>query len=351
MSLESYILDIIENRRPSFWIKRLLYGCSLGYRFIMALRNFLYEYNILKTHSVSVPVISVGNITVGGTGKTPLIREIVEQICQTKGEVAILTRGYRSRVEKKGCSHLISAGNGPLVGPEECGDEAYWLASCTKAAIWVGRDRVQSAKKAAKQSKILLMEDGLQHRRLKRDMDLVLLDGQDLFGKNFFLPRGLLRDSPSRLKDADYIIINHVTDNRSFQEAEANIRIYSHAPVIGMRPYYQLDAKWRGKKAGLFCGIAKPYRFYEAVKELGCEVVDHLFSPDHILPPLGDLQNFAEKCKSKGAEYLICTEKDLVKLSDPDLLDLEVVPLKMQLQCIYHQNFWQEMLENIKTRM
>ncbi len=347
MSVESYILRVIGSSGHR-GVKAFLYACSQLYHLGVVFRHFLYDIGWCKSHRVSLPVVSVGNIVAGGTGKTPFVRALIEALACPPGDVAVLTRGYRSYLEDK--SQQISSGMGPIVSAKICGDEPYWLASKTSAAIWVGKDRLVSAKQAVQSpAKLLILEDGFQHRRLSRDIDIVLLDAADLFGGGYYLPRGLLRDLPKRLQNADWIIVNHLENGDAMPAIERELRRWTDAPLIGMGPKYHLEVSW--KNAGAFCGIAKPKRFCSAVQAAGCNLVDTLESEDHKLPSFQDLTLWAERCRQEGAEGLICTEKDFVKLPAAFIAGLPVCPLQMTLRCIYNQNHWQEMLQTIKNKI
>ena len=211
MPLQNYVQDIIEERRKAPLAKGVLLALSKFYRTGVSLRNHAYDQLWLKTFKSPLPVISVGNIVAGGTGKTPLIRLLLQELTPECG-VALLTRGYRSQIEKSG--EVVNLAASPST-PEMCGDEPFWLSSLfPKTAVWVGKNRVLSAQKAFEEgAECLLLDDGMQYRRLHRDIDIVVMDAQDLFGKNHYLPRGYLRDSRKRLFGADLIVVNHADGN------------------------------------------------------------------------------------------------------------------------------------------
>jgi len=348
MSLETYILDIIEGKRKAPGFARLLSFAALGFRSLIACRNKLYDKKICKSHPVEACVVSIGNIVSGGTGKTPLIHLLAKTLGSTE-KVAIVTRGFRSGIEKLGKSVEISKGSGPIMNVEECGDEPYWLALYTSASIWVGSDKLQSAKNAVENgSNILLIDDGMQHRRLHRDVEIVLLDGADPWGKGAFLPRGLLRDSPKRLSIADLIVVTNI-DSKGFDELKKQIASYSKSPVVRMQRNYSLSGV-AVDKVGVFCGIAKPHHFASAVISLGKTIVDSLFSLDHMIPSMPALQSFAFTCKEKGASALVCTEKDFVKLPKDLSLSLPIAVLKMDIEIADGKEDWKKCIEKIQLK-
>lgn len=314
MSIESFVLSVIEDRKTVWGVKPLLWLLSKLYQLGVAIRNLCYDVGLCKMYQVPSYVVSVGNIVAGGTGKTPLIQYLAEEF-SSQQRVGIVTRGYRSKIEKSGQSIEISSGQGPLVRVEECGDEPYWLSLHTKAFIWVGRDKVNSALLAAEKGiEVLLVDDGFQHRRLVKDTQIVVIDGKDPLGHGYFLPRGLLRDSPKRLKEADVIVINHTEDHEEFVKVQALLASYTKAPMVRTEPIYRFDEKWKKEKVGVFCGIAKPARFIAALKSFGCEIVEELVCLDHRVPSQNELETFAKRCQKQGAKVLVCTEKDWVKI-------------------------------------
>jgi tetraacyldisaccharide 4'-kinase len=201
--LEAYILDIIEDRKIAPGFSCLLSIVACLFKNIVRVKNWLYDKKILKGRRVKACVVSIGNIVAGGTGKTPLIKLISEYFSDAFS-TAIVTRGYRSKIEKSGRSVNISSANGPIVPSIECGDEPYWLALNTKCHVWVGKDKLKSAQNAAlSKNQIIFIDDGMQHRRLHRDFEIVLLDGNDPFGKGVFYQGVILgisqKDYPVRI--------------------------------------------------------------------------------------------------------------------------------------------------------
>ncbi len=347
MSLESYILDIIEDRKIAPGFSKVLYLASQFYKAGSIMRNFLYEKKLIKTHAVPACVVSVGNIVCGGTGKTPFIQYLACRLAHSTS-TAIITRGYRSKLEKIRKSCQISTGQGPIYSAEECGDESYWLACNTPCSVFVGKIKKESAILASKnKNKIILIDDGMQHRSLRRDVEIVLMNGTDLWGKGNFLPRGLLRDSPNRIAKADLIIINNCESDEQWKQIINEIKKYSRAPIIRSHRRYHFAKEVTEGLVGVFCGIAHPSFFEEAVIACGKKVVASLFSPDHKLPLKKSLEEFAISCKEKGANALICTEKDYVKLQKDLKLVIPVVPLILTLDFSEGKEALEDCIENI----
>ncbi len=359
MRLESFIIDIIEARKKSFWTKFLrlfLYPFSLFFKTAVCIKNYLYHKKIFTTHESRVPVISIGNIAAGGTGKTSFISFISSLLPQDK-KIAVLSRGYRSKIAHTKAVMEISNGIGPLFPVDFCGDEPYLLAQLIPhARIIVGRDRVKAAKMACDlNADIILLDDGMQFRRLKRDLEVVLLHADDLFGKNAFLPYGYLRDDPKRLQMANLIVIHQIKCQKKLSDLTTKIRKYSEAPIIATKVHVEeiFDVKTKqpiaitGKKVGIFCSIGNPSSFVSTLSTMKCEIVDHLFFPDHSQFNKKQVFAFAKNCKEKGAETLLCTEKDGVKITDYFHCDLPVSIVKTSLKLVSGEDVFAKFMEKI----
>ncbi len=351
MSVESFIVGIIENTKSHPVMRAVLWLCSFCFCGVVSLRNFLYDKHFLKAHKVPSLVISVGNIVAGGTGKTPFLALLCKSL-EGKAKLAIITRGYRSQLEKQKNPVLVSQGNGSIFPASICGDEPYFLARTTSASLWVGRNKWQSAKNAsADGAKILLLDDGMQHRRLHRDIEIVLVDAKDPFGKGFFLPRGYLRDSPRRLLQADFLLANHVETEKEFVEIQKKLSKYSAAPVIALKPLCKVEEKTENSLVGAFCGIAKPDRFFSSLQKMGFEVKEKIVCDDHTIPNDEQLEAFARRLKNQSASAILCTEKDFVKLSRKKQFSLPIFPVKMELMISFGLENWKKLLEKIEKKL
>ncbi len=345
MDIQENILKIIRGEKKAPLVSLCLALFSLAYRVGISARNWAYDRGILSSTKLSVPVISIGNIVAGGTGKTPLVHLLANQL-QDKVRLAILTRGYRSQIEKSGRSKLI----GPQTSPDTCGDEPYLLAQKTKADVWVGVDRATSGRLAIEQGAgCLLLDDGMQHRRLQRDFEIAVIDGLDPFSQGRFLPWGLLRDTPKRLKAADLIVFTHVKDEKHYKQLQVQVACYTHAPTVGLQ--LEILSSPLSRKVGVFCGIGKPKRFLQAVRDLKSEIVDTLILKDHGSLREGELKQFADACREKGAEALLCTEKDHVKLIPDPSLSLKVEPLPMKWKISFGKENWENLIEKVLEKV
>ncbi|MBS0621071.1 MAG: tetraacyldisaccharide 4'-kinase [Verrucomicrobia bacterium] len=309
--------------------------CSPLYQLGLWVRHFAYDRGIFRTTRLSVPVVSVGNLAMGGTGKTPLVHLLANTL-KEKMRLAILTRGYRSQIERSRGIKKIPAD----LSAKECGDEPLFLARKTGVPVWVGIDRIESGKRAiAEGAECLLLDDGMQHRRLKRDLEIVLIHADN--------PFGLLRDSPARLKYADCIVLNPIQDAAQFEKLKKNLSKYTHAPVVGVRAEVVDKEKFVPGKVGLFCGIGNPHQFVRTVQGLNQEIVETLFLPDHGAIEEEELDRFVEKCRDKGADMVVCTEKDYVKLS----YHPHVIPIAIELKIVEGKEHWDALLTTLLNKV
>src|SRR5690242_9640252 len=237
-----------------------------------------YQNHFLKTHRVSAPVISVGNITVGGTGKTPLVQWLAERLADRGQKVCILTRGYRRENVKQ--QVIVSDGEHVLSDVAHAGDEPMMLAQSLmrKSAVVCHADRVAAAAWAIEhfKSDVLLLDDGFQHRRLARDLDIVTIDATNPFGNGRLLPAGILREPIKSLSRADCIVLTRIPDEGVTNLAD-RVRSLTNASIFQSRMtiqgFHWLDANKHGKDASdvrqpvaAFCGIGNPRAFFEQLR-------------------------------------------------------------------------------------
>ncbi len=300
----------------------LLRVASLGYSLAVRGRNGLYDLRLLRAHKAKVPVICVGNLTTGGTGKTPLVIYLARLLSKRELHVAILTRGYRSRRTEN---------RGQRTEDSTLSDEPAELAgACPDVPIVVNPDRVAGAGEAIGKHKaqVLLMDDGFQHRRLARDLDIVVIDATVPFGYGHLLPAGLLREPVNGLRRAGAMVLTRcdLATERAVSEIEAQVLQINpdlviarsvHAPVS----VHHADGSnaplstLRGRRVFAFCGLGNPASFLRTVEACGGELLgmqtfnDHHSYSDH---DLVELNNQARTC---GAELLLTSQKDWTKIA------------------------------------
>jgi len=307
-------------------MRALLAGVSIPYSVGVRIRNGLYQCGILRSHKVNVPVISIGNITTGGTGKTPLVVWLCRYLCQKGLRCAILTRGYKTSVG-------------------EMSDEPALLAkNCPGVKMVVDPDRLSGAKKAVEQfqSQVLVLDDGFQHRRLARDFNILAVDATCPFGYGKLLPAGLLREPLSGLKRADAVVITR------FDLADAGaIHRHTHAITSDSQtlPLEQL----RQKKLFVYCGIGNPQAFVNCLTQDGMNVVGTKFFNDHYVYTMQDIRTVAVQTRQCGADMAICTQKDWVKAAAfcKQIEEITFGSLVMELEFVSNADTIQALIDKV----
>ncbi len=312
---------------PAGAAERLLFSflvpCGWIYGLVGKIREGLYHRGLLRSRCAGVPVVSVGNLSVGGTGKTPTVDFILKFYLSCGKRAAVVSRGYGGS-QKRGVG-VVSTGNGPVLSPEICGDEPFLLALRNpEALVFVAPKRIEGVQAAeACGAEVIVLDDGFQHMAVRRDLDIVLMDGRRPLGNGFPLPAGNLREFPSALKRSDILILTRWSDDDEIPPAVAT----SHARVLHSRhvqgnraielsggdiPLTQLA----GKKGIAFAGIAHPENFFEDLFQKGLDLEATVSFRDHSVYSEEEIRKLVEA--SHGKDYLITTEKDGVKLKSGD---------------------------------
>jgi len=301
----------------------LLIPLSWVYSIVVNLRNKLYDAKKLTIRHLDAKVISVGNITVGGTGKTPIVEYVARHFKEKGLKVCVLSRGYKRK--SKG-TQIVTDGSQILTRIEDAGDEPFLLAQRLHGIpIVVDSDRYRGGFVAQKQFSpdIIILDDGFQHRRLARDVDIVSLDGSKPFGNGRILPAGPLREKPNSLTRADVILLTQVNDNDVASNINTIIKFCSapvfksaHRPLslIGEDGSFESPQILNGKNIIAFCGIANPKRFHKTLANLGAQVCEFLIFPDHHFYGRAQIQKIAHTALKMQAACVVTTEKDWVRL-------------------------------------
>jgi tetraacyldisaccharide 4'-kinase len=293
----------------------------------VALRNVLYDRGVFKVRKLARPVVSIGNISVGGSGKTPFVIALGELLQQRGIEFDVLSRGYGRR------STEIAVVD-PNGTPEQFGDEPLLIARKLRAPVIVGADRYQAGLLAEKRfsSKLHLLDDGFQHRRLHRDFDIVLLPAEDQRGS--LLPTGRLREPLSALKRADAIVLPDPSEKplhaKSVWRARRQVEIAADGRLIA------------------FCGIARPRQFFDALQAAHQEIAGTLAFRDHHRYTQRDIDRLLDLKKQTGAPGFVTTEKDAINLGtlSTQLQPLRTALLRIDLES--HDTVMAEMLKTLK---
>ena len=286
----------------SAWLVALL-PLSLVFYLLSALRRSLYRLGIAPTCKSQLPIIVVGNISVGGTGKTPLVVALVEQLRQAGFHPAIVSRGYGSRAAAY--PYFVSSDDAP-----ECsGDEPLLLAQRTGVPVVIDAKRcraIAALQDRYKDCDVIIADDGLQHYAMPRDIEIVVIDGRRGFGNGWLLPAGPLRESVSRLNSVDYVVTNGELQNSLAVESSVMTLAAQQFVAVNGSEKIALQAWPFSKKIHAVAGIGNPQRFFESLQRMGFDVIPHAFSDHHDY-------RVEELCFDDQLPVLM-TEKDAVKV-------------------------------------
>jgi tetraacyldisaccharide 4'-kinase len=330
------------------------------YLIIILVRNFLFDIEILKSARVSVKVISIGNIVVGGSGKTPFVIYISKLLKELNWKPSVLSRGYGRKSEGY---ILVSKDGQNIVDVEKCGDEIYQTVLDCKIPAAVSERRIEGAEKLTKEvdTNVIVLDDAFQHRWIKRDIDLVLIDKNFLINKSIFnqslLPAGLMREPLSSLKRADAIILNKKFSNDDNDYREDNFQKYNK-PIF--KAYYKAISfvdmtrkteysleDFNGQDSLVIYGVANPISFLTILEKTGVNTKNRLVFKDHKNYTAKEVQFIRKTFYSTNAHSVVTTEKDAVKLLKfaREFDDIDIFYLKIAL-CIENEETFIEFLNN-----
>lgn len=335
-------------------IESILLGTSKLYGAGVSFRGRLFDKGFTKIQSLPCPVISVGNITVGGTGKTPMCLFLARQLKEKGINPVILSRGYGGSASEKG--GIVSDGNIICMEPSMAGDEPFLMASLLKGVpICMGKKRIDAGMDAYRRFSpdLFILDDGFQHRQLKRDLNILLLDAERPFGNGFLVPRGTLRESISGLERADVFVLTRSKDRaqflKRFMESLASFKfnekvmkttvfVCEHTPVVrgivlsGTTDIKKCDMTvMNSHDVFAFSGIAKNEDFRRGLSEKGFITKGFSDYPDHHPYTDNDLSIIISKARAAGSNLLATTEKDFVRFQHKKILPLDLVVMGVDL--------------------
>lgn len=338
-NFQTYLMRLIHVKKPKGMVTRLvvtvLYMLSFLYSFGVNLRLSCYKLGIFKPAKLGCYVISLGNITVGGTGKTPTAQRLARYIRDLGYKVVILNRGYRAKWQ--GEVGLVSDGKHIYMEAAQAGDEAYMLAKhLPNVPVLIGPKREKTGQYAIDNfgAEVVILDDGFQHWQLERDLDVVLIDSVNIFGNGYVLPRGTLRESISHLSRARVCLMTKVDQgapgfNKYIRDQIAK---YGSDPVIVESIHHPQSCielcEWKrniasegmpvetikGKKVVAMSAIGNPASFEQTVCSTGAQVIESFRFPDHHEYTQAEMVDAMEQAVREGAEAMVTTEKDAVKL-------------------------------------
>lgn len=331
------------------WPAILVWPLGLLYCLFARGRNLLYDIGLFRQHSLDCKVICVGNILVGGTGKTPTVLYLARWLISQGKKVAILSRGYGRTTSHR---IVVADENGIHAQVDQCGDEPYLMALELKGVpIVVDRDRVAGGRFLAQHSSpdIILLDDGFQHRRLAHDFDILTFQRSSMFGNGFCLPAGPLREPKKRLGGVDLLWFNGTDKQKSdFHDYSSIPRIdafYKVEELASNQTRYGVS-NVKNQTAVAFCGLGQPENFISTLQTLEVKVLDYKVFKDHYQYKNDDVVNLEKWRNDIGAKWIITTQKDWVKLPVENLpenwsyLAISVQPIdKKQAEMILKQVF------------
>jgi tetraacyldisaccharide 4'-kinase len=323
---------------------------SQVYLIIIVLRNYLYSKEWLKIKKADAVVISVGNITTGGTGKTPLVVWLCKNLQHEKIFCAILTRGYKATKDRR-------------IKTQDRSDEPAILSEmCPKAKLIVNPDRIAGAKEAVNRfgARLLIMDDGFQHRRLARDIDIVTIDATQPFGYGRLFPAGLLREPVNSIKRADAVVItrsNQASDSE-LKKIEAKVQKIKSDMIIARAVHSPVIARTtddkeisiellKDKKIFAFCGIGNPDAFINTMGEFGAKTVGSKIYDDHYHYADKDIADICTEAANIKADLILTTQKDFSRLSIEKLRpDIPFAYLAIELKLVSGEDAITRLIKN-----
>ena len=373
-----FVADVLYDRRSDRRAKilaALLVPLSFVFWCIVKLRVLLYQKRIFRSQALGCHVIVVGNITMGGTGKTPVAEYLAKLLLSMGRKPAIISRGYKSKSEpryKKFWRWLVHApeqppkivsdGNEIFMDSEHAGDEPYMLAKDLKGVpVIVDKDRVKAGRYAIKrfQVDVLILDDGYQYLRLAPTLRIVLVDCTNPFGNYYLIPRGILREPLRSLDRASLILMTKSNGKRNPLLEQDLSYANSRAPLVecAHRPCYFVSQDGtsvlplesiQGKKVALFCAIASPQSFEKFISDLEPKIIYRKRYLDHHRFSEAELSSIDEH--SQSADYLITTEKDIVRIPEYYKFQAPLYYLRVEVQFLRNENLLHDLLKSVLSQ-
>ena len=377
--LERWGADVIFGRAKGFraaLMRFLMRALSGIFRILVQLRIWRYRSGWKQQHHLCTQVVAIGNITVGGTGKTPVVELLARSLRDRGRNVSILSRGYKSKKldrpqtwqDSKGATipgermpKVVSTGRALLLDSKFAGDEPFMLArNLDHVSVVVDKNRVKSGRFAVEHldADTLLLDDGMQYLDLAHGLDIVLVDAGSPFGTEALLPRGTLREPPKNLRRASYILLTKC--NGSSNEAliqrirkynkTAEIIECTHGPIYledvftrERKPLEYLQEKW----VGAISAIAVPEAFEGSLEKLGARVEIRRRFSDHHRFSRKDVEKFMQRCVERDMHMIVTTEKDAVRFPRPASIDVPVYFLRIEVEILKGEDIWNDLIDRL----
>lgn len=377
---ERYLMEVVDGSRigvRAALLRQFLGALSHLFTGIVHFRLWAYKQGLLKHHTLGCQVLSVGNLTVGGTGKTPVVEMLARSLEQSGRRVAILSRGYKKKKKKRSWRQkvrdllhghvddeaplVVSDGRSILVEPVFSGDEPFMLAqNLPGVAVIVGKNRVRSGRYAIRQLKCdtLILDDGFQHLALKHRLDIVLVDRTNPFDNERTLPRGLLREPVRNIKRAGFIFITK-SNGDGAEELRTRLRELNptaeisecrHCPRYLRHLFTDREENLnylRGKKVVALSGIAVPAGFERELVRYGAMVLEHKVFADHHRYSLQEILDLVHHAVELGADAIVTTEKDAVRIPHLERRERPFLYLRVEIEMFTGQEEYHDWIRRI----
>ncbi|MGE5402577.1 MAG: tetraacyldisaccharide 4'-kinase [Ignavibacteriales bacterium] len=345
------------------FLRIILFPFTPVYRWIIWIRNYFFDKGIYKSQKVNASVVSIGNITVGGSGKTPAVIFTINILKNAGKKVGVLSRGYGRH--SKGYK-LVSDGNTIRTDANTCGDEMYLTAMECQVPAAVSEKRVEGAQKLLSETntRVIVLDDAFQHRWIHRDLNILIFDHSFLakaggMDQNL-LPVGLMREPFSAIKRADAVIINRKFSDSAFlpiplrtyfEDKDIFYAYYKAAGIFDLKNHHYYDmCEFEGQKSLVVSGIARPFSFLNVLKQNNIDTENQLIFKDHKDYTIKDIQTIRKAFYSTNSHSVITTQKDAVKLSEfsKELDDIDIYYLKIEMDMENKEEFKNFLLKKIK---
>ena len=379
-NIEQYFIEVIRDRRRDpldLLMRGALFVASRFYRRIVQARIWLYDNRIVRNRAIGCLVVSIGNLSCGGTGKTPVVEVFAKTLSQKGRKVAVLSRGYRSRdrsllakLRQKFSSkklevppRIVSDGKKLLLDSVSAGDEPFMLASNLKnVVVLVDKDRVKSGLYAIDEfhTDTLILDDGFQYLNLKAHINILLVDSTAPFDNHHVLPLGLLREPVKNIWRADYIFLTKSDGSPKLRHLKAFLRRHNrraeiieccHKPVH-LEEVYERGRRsplslLKGKRIASVSGIACPSSFDEFLTRLGGKLMMTRHFADHHRFRQQEMIDFINEARDKGAEMILTTEKDAVRMPRLDRRDIPILFLRVEIDILSGKESFDQCISRI----
>ncbi len=344
------------------------YILSLLFLSVVKIRYLFYFLKIRKPKKAKAFVISVGNIVLGGTGKTPFVIYLADKLKEYNKNIVIISRGYKGKKEREG--GIVGDGTTIFMTPKDSGDEPYLIAKKTLLPVYVGKNRIKSIDLAEKKFSpdIIILDDAFQNFKIVKDLEIVLLDYSNPFGGGYLFPKGFLREPLNALKRGDIFVFTRCND--LLNENSKNYEILSkytkkervfktiHKPFFcsylkncdGEFKESSMDlAELKDKKAFAFSGISNNESFKKTAIKLGLKLLGHICFSDHHNYTKKDFIKINKKAKELRADFLVTSEKDIVKIDSYSCFDIDILIVGVKISFIENDNNFIEYILNKKS--